>query len=51
FYIDPKSPGIVRGGFYDDMGGIIVGERSMLIGIYAQEVCDMLNAQIKEKEK
>lgn len=36
FFIDQQKPGIVRGGFYDEMGG-------MLVGMRAQEVCDVLN--------
>lgn len=36
FYIDPKNPGIVRGGFFDEMGGILVGVR-------APWVCAALN--------
>ena len=37
FFVDAGTPGIVRGGFYDEMGG-------MLVGVHAQEVCDKLNA-------
>ena len=29
--------GVVRGGFYDEMGGMLVGER-------AQDICDRLNS-------
>jgi len=25
FFVDPQYPGIVRGGFYDEMGGMLVG--------------------------
>jgi hypothetical protein len=34
WYVDK---GFVRGGFYDELGGMLVGHR-------AREVCDMLNA-------
>ena len=37
FYVDSQHPGIVRGGFFDADGGIIVGVR-------AQWVCDAMNA-------
>ena len=37
FYVDKKQPGVVRGGFYDEMGG-------MLVGTKAKAVCDVLNA-------
>ena len=36
FFVDPKQPGYVRGGFYDEMGGMLVGLRAGL-------VCKMLN--------
>jgi hypothetical protein len=39
FYVDPKQPGFVRGGFYDAMGG-------MLVGVKARAVCDVLNAAV-----
>lgn len=37
FYVSKEQPGVVKGGFYDAMGG-------MLVGVKAQEVCDVLNA-------
>ncbi len=40
FFIDPKQPGIVRGGFYDAMGGMLVGQ-------HAKWVCDALNEKIE----
>jgi hypothetical protein len=36
FYVDKEQPGIVRGGPFDSMGG-------MLVGMHAKEVCDRLN--------
>ncbi len=36
FFIDQTQPGFVRGGPFDEMGG-------MLVGMHAKEVCDMLN--------
>ncbi len=36
FFIDQTQPGFVRGGPFDEMGG-------MLVGVHAKEVCDMLN--------
>jgi hypothetical protein len=36
FFVDPKNPGVVRGGFYDEMGG-------MLVGVHAKWVCETLN--------
>ncbi len=39
FYVDAQQKGVVRGGWFDEMGGILVGMR-------AQEVCDALNASL-----
>lgn len=39
FYVDEQQKGVVRGGWFDDMGGILVGSS-------AQEVCDALNASL-----
>jgi len=36
FYVDQNQPGIVRGGPFDSMGG-------MLVGVHAKEVCHRLN--------
>ena len=36
FYVDAVQPGIVRGGPFDSMGG-------MLVGLHAKEVCNRLN--------
>lgn len=36
FFVDPQNPGVIRGGFYDVMGGMVVGQ-------HASEVCDVLN--------
>lgn len=36
FYVDPHKPGCIRGGFFDEMGG-------MLVGMHAKKVCDALN--------
>lgn len=36
FYIDHDSPGIVRGGFFDENGGLLVGR-------CAEWVCKALN--------
>ena len=36
FYIDPAQAGVVRGGWFDEMGG-------MLVGVHAEKVCTMLN--------
>lgn len=41
FFIDPNNPGIVRGGFYDELGG-------MLVGMHAKEVCDILNTHYEK---
>jgi hypothetical protein len=41
YYIDPTQPGIVRGGHYDDMGGMLVGTKAELI-------CDILNAHFNQ---
>lgn len=37
FTVDSNNPGFVRGGWYDDMGGL-------LVGMQAQYVADALNA-------
>lgn len=42
FYVDKKQPGFVRGGFYDESGGMLVGRNAEL-------VCKMLNDYIKLK--
>lgn len=39
FYVDAQQKGVVRGGWFDDMGGILVGSS-------AQEVCDALNVSL-----
>ena len=36
FYISPEAKGVVRGGFFDEMGGI-------LCGVNAQWICNALN--------
>lgn len=36
FKVDPENPGVVRGGWYDDMGGLLVGAE-------AEYVCNALN--------
>ena len=43
FFVDPQQPGVVRGGFYDEMGG-------MLVGMNAKWVCDALNKAALEEE-
>jgi hypothetical protein len=37
FYVDPAQPGIIRGGWLDEMGGF-------LIGVHARQVAERLNA-------
>jgi hypothetical protein len=44
FFVDPTQPGIVRGGFFDEMGG-------MLVGLHAKWVCEALNAAAKLQEQ
>lgn len=44
FFVDPQKPGIVRGGFYDEMGG-------MLVGVNAEWVCKALNDAVERDEK
>ena len=39
FFVDPKQPGYVRGGPFDEMGG-------MLVGLHAGPVCKMLNEHL-----
>jgi len=43
FFVDPSNLGWVRGGFYDDMGG-------MLVGMHANEVCNILNTHYEKEE-
>lgn len=43
FYIDPRFQGMIRGGFFDEMGGILVGAK-------AQWVCDALNLKLKQEQ-
>ena len=43
FYIDKTHPGIIRGGFFDDMGGL-------LVGMNAQWVCDALNEKQQRED-
>ena len=50
FFIDTNNPGIVRGGFYDEMGGVVVSHGSILVGRAAQYVCDALNAYRLQEE-
>lgn len=41
FFVDPDQKGVVRGGWFDALGGI-------LVGVHAQEVCDILNAHFQD---
>ena len=43
FFVDPNQPGYVRGGPFDEMGG-------MLVGMHSVEVCNMLNEHLALKE-
>ncbi len=43
FFVDRDQRGLVRGGWFDSMGG-------MLVGFHAQEVCDILNAHFQNIE-
>lgn len=43
FFVDPAQPGFVRGGFYDEMGG-------MLVGVNAEWVCEQLNKALEALE-
>lgn len=38
--VDPKNPGVVRGGWFDDYGG-------MLVGTQAEFVADAINEYVK----
>lgn len=42
FFVPSNSPGIIRGGWFDEAGG-------MLVGLHAQWVCDTLNKAITTK--
>ena len=42
FFVDPVQPGIIRGGWMDDVGG-------MLVGVHADWVCKVLN-EAKEND-
>lgn len=39
-YVDPDNPGVVRGGWFDTMGG-------MLVGTQAEFVADAINEYVK----
>jgi hypothetical protein len=41
FFVDPNQRGVVRGGWFDESSGIIVGA-------HAQEVVDILNAHFQK---
>lgn len=43
FYVDSDNPGIVRGGWLDEMGGF-------LIGLQAKAVADRLNASAESAD-
>ncbi len=44
FYIDEVHPGVVRGGFFDRDGGLLVGSN-------AQWVCNALNEKLRREEQ
>jgi len=37
FYVDGEQPGVVRGGFFDEMGGMLIGLRAPYVALALNE--------------